>query len=830
MRKRSAISSALFLALTAAIFCSTALAQGVKRIVIVKVDGLPAYYVDKFVRLRDQKTGKSVLPWFDEVFYKNGTRVANFYTRGMSLSGPSWGQLDTGQHLQIKGNVEYDRFTLRAYDYLNFFPYYVAYGLGKKVDMPATEVMDQLRIPLLCDAFNYSNRYTSQQLYQRGNDWAVLASGFLRLYPGNPAEFIDEWTMGLDYRKVTIDQNERDILGKLVKRPDIDYFDYYEVAFDHASHHNNDDASRLIALKDLDRLVGRIWEANKASSRADETALIVISDHGFNSEEKVYSQGFNLVKLLAGSAGGGHHVITKRRLMLDYSIKGLYPFVPLITTTSNESRYLKYQGNKYPTALVDFDGNERSSIHLRNNDLNILHILLQQLTQDRLAGEVKAAVTDTVFQIVEKHRSEWKRTVDELTEELDALHRWRLSQEKLIPTLPDGPKHDRSSLGVREAKQRVASLAAVAEQNEYDYRKYTATLANLAGLSREALESGRLNIEDLIAPGAMGEANSLYELQNYVVGISSEGLTLGADKQLDLGKSLARINYFQVLHDQKVRNNVQAKVASRPIDFVAVRVPVAAFGGSLGSGVVDDPIWLYSGDDRQVLLLSRIDAKGSQSYRYLPLAGLREDPDGRVSFEARGLGAGFPLKYFEDPNLGISVAERAAWLGEWHSESEWMNAVHMTAYSNAIVGLNEQLDRHPVFDLNEKDLTTDETLIRRFRQRQRHLTEADLLVLANNHWNFDVRGFNPGGNHGSFFRASTNSTFLIAGGDTTGIPRGLKVAAPYDSLSFMPTVLRLMGKVDEENRPIGDLAEKGFRPFPGPVISEITGGGKPAEK
>jgi len=38
----------------------------------------------------------------------------------------------------------------------------------------------------------------------------------------------------------------------------------------------------------------------------------------------------------------------------------------------------------------------------------------------------------------------------------------------------------------------------------------------------------------------------------------------------------------------------------------------------------------------------------------------------------------------------------------------------------------------------------------RFRQRQRGLTEADMLILANNHWNFDVRGFNPGGNHGSF--------------------------------------------------------------------------------
>ena len=99
--------------------------QNVKRVVIMKIDGLPGYYMDRFVKQRDPETGKSVLPWFEEVFYKNGTRVPNFYTRGMSLSGPSWGQLDTGQHLQIKGNVEYDRFTLYPYDYLNFIPYYI---------------------------------------------------------------------------------------------------------------------------------------------------------------------------------------------------------------------------------------------------------------------------------------------------------------------------------------------------------------------------------------------------------------------------------------------------------------------------------------------------------------------------------------------------------------------------------------------------------------------------------------------------------------------------------------------------------------------------------
>src|SRR3954447_21121410 len=131
--------SLIILLITAA--ASVSFSQ-VKRVVVIKVDGLPGYFVDKYVRQRDPQTGRSVLPWFDEIFYKNGTRIPNFYSRGMSLSGPAWGQLDTGQHLQIKGNVEYDRYTLRPYDYLAIIPYYTNSAKGTKVDTAAVEVLD----------------------------------------------------------------------------------------------------------------------------------------------------------------------------------------------------------------------------------------------------------------------------------------------------------------------------------------------------------------------------------------------------------------------------------------------------------------------------------------------------------------------------------------------------------------------------------------------------------------------------------------------------------------------------------------------------------------
>src|SRR5258705_13709708 len=114
----------LFSALLLLLFPALCLGQ-TKRVVAVQCDGLPFDIVDRFVRERDPRTGKSQLPWFDYIFYQRGTRLANFYVRGMSLSAPSWSLIDTGQHLQIKGNVEFDRYTLQTYDYLNFVPFYV---------------------------------------------------------------------------------------------------------------------------------------------------------------------------------------------------------------------------------------------------------------------------------------------------------------------------------------------------------------------------------------------------------------------------------------------------------------------------------------------------------------------------------------------------------------------------------------------------------------------------------------------------------------------------------------------------------------------------------
>jgi hypothetical protein len=55
----------------------------------------------------------------------------------------------------------------------------------------------------------------------------------------------------------------------------------------------------------------------------------------------------------------------------------------------------------------------------------------------------------------------------------------------------------------------------------------------------------------------------------------------------------------------------------------------------------------------------------------------------------------------------------------------------------------------------------------------------------------------------------------------TNIPRAVAISEPYDSLSFVPTVLALTGNLRDDSNPIPILWDRGFRKFPGRLITEI---------
>ncbi len=817
------LRSLVLLALTLLLFSPETCFAAPRRLVVIKVDGLPYDLLDTFVREREPRSGKSRLPWIDHIFYKRGTRLANFYVRGTSLSAPSWSLLDTGQHLQIKGNVEFDRYTLYAYDYLNFIPFYLKSAAGTRIDMPGVELLDSLGLPLLADAFPHQQRYISFQLYQRGVRFNTLKEGLQKRFLKDPRDLMDEWTMGFETRSTFFDQTERELIQKL-DDPGVRYLDLFVSGFDHVAHHNRDRQSHLFEMVELDGLIGRIWTAIEKSATASETALILVSDHGINTDERIYSQGYNLVKLLGSAAGGGHHVITKRRLLMEYSIKGLNFLVPLVTTSTNESYYLKGESTDYPTALLDFDGNERASIHLRDSDLNLLHILLRQLQRNNLSPGLRGAMTASFFEVLDSRRAAWQKNLHELNEELAVLRGCIEQQRQLWEAEPKKFTREDMELGLDDQKKRVFSQLERWVSQERDYAEYAYTLRNLLALRQEGFSPTKLKVEDLIARNSMGEHNSIFQLQNYIAGVAPGGFLSNPDGSLDMQKSFARVDYFSLLREITVRNNVQRGVSNRPIDIVATHISSDLVLPKLDERAIHpDVIWVNGGPEKQALIMARDDLHGDLSFRYLPIKNLTQDAAGRVQFEGVPWQPGLPLRIFEDNQLAVPGKDRETWLSEWHTDIEWLRALHRTEYSNGLIGLFEEVAQHRIQRLSpeEPGISADERLMRRYLKRQRELAAADLLLVANNHWNFDVRGFNPGGNHGSFFRISTHSTFMLAGGDNTGIPRAAVVEEPYDSLSFVPTLLALTGNLRDDNNPISALWDKGFRRFPGRPVKEV---------
>lgn len=751
------------------------------RLVILKVDGLNADLLYRTMRERDPATGKSRLPWFSHIFEENGTVIENFYTRGISLSAPSWSMLDTGQHTVIRGNVEYDRYTGYIYDYLNFFPFYLGYARNRDVDMPGVEVLDRAGIPLLIDRFSYPQILQSFQLYQRGVSWTTLKHALERRFSSKFLFATIESTGAPTMDAVLAQQTEQDLLRGL-KQPEILYLDFYTGEIDHEGHATNQREALLDALRRLDALAGRLWTGIQASRLAAETLFVVVSDHGMNNEPGIFSQSFSLPDLLNSPQGGAHHVITNRHQLQEFKISGLDPLVRRVITPSTASFYLAGQSGQYPTAWLDLDGNERAAVHLRNSALNKLHILLLQMANPGPAAPVRAAAATCVREIIDRHRAAWTKTATDLEEELGVLKQAIEQRKTVVAQQSKTLTAEQHGRGEDKAARRLQEELQSWEREHAEYTAYVAHLRALLAFQPDSEHPFRGNIARLIPENSLGDNNTIGELEHYVAGPAPDGLALEANGKLDEGRSFRFVDYFSLLAGQRARNNPQPALSSQPIDFIAARLPDDAYASE--SAACRHAYWLYADEQRQLVILS--DAEGRIALR--PVQNLTQDASGKIHMDRQNWRAGLPLHLFEDAELHLPEgAERGAWLCDWHAEREWLEASHRCRYSNGVIGVIEEMS--PVED-NVPGPPGIDPLLLRYERRQRELVQPDFHVFAADHWNFNVRNFNPGGNHGAFFRISTHSVWAMAG---AGVP-AQRIEAPYDSLSFASTLLSLLGK------------------------------------
>jgi hypothetical protein len=762
-----------------------ALAQ---RLVILKVDGLNADLLFDAMRHVDRETGRSRLPWLTHIFAENGVIFDNFYTRGISLSAPSWSLLDTGKHLVIKGNVEYDRYTGRVYDYLNFFPFYLGYARSKQVDMPSVEVLDEAGIPMLIDSFPVAAQYQSFQLFQRGVRWKTLRSGLVRRFSTRVLlSLLEDPQGGLGLGEGLAKQTEYELMRAL-QNPNIKYLDLFTGEIDHVAHSLNRVETIEIELRQVDALAGRIWAAIQASPLASKTLFVVVSDHGMNNVPNVYSQTFSLPDLLNSSEGGAHHVVTNRHQLSDYKIAGLDPLVSRVINPSSASFYLKGQSEEYATAWLDLDGNERAAVCLRNSDVNRMHILLQQLSRRDIAPALRAAATRYFEVLIDRHRAGWMKLCSEMKEELKALND---AIEARRAELSEAPKkwssEDREEGLDRSTRRKASELDDWIDEHRR-YSEYIRRLEALTALRLDVANVPQIKITDLISTYSLGDANTIYELQHYVVGPGPDGLVIDDAGKLDEERSFRYVNYFPLLTSQRVRNNPQPAISPRPIDFVAASLPAPAAAKEAGESAISEAVWLYGDDDHELVELVRSGTSGME-IRLIPVTRLHDNTSGTLSWHETSWASGFPLSLYEDGQLNIpQSSDRTHWLSSWHTEREWMDAVHRTKYSNGVIGITEEL-LPPSRALAGS--TNSTPALARLEERRRELVQADFHVFAADHWNFNVRNFNPGGNHGSFLRISTHSVWMMAGPE---IPRGKRIQAPYDSLNFASTLLDELGR------------------------------------
>jgi hypothetical protein len=343
-----------------------------------------------------------------------------------------------------------------------------------------------------------------------------------------------------------------------LKTPQVFYLGLFLGKIDHEGHATSEPAALLKGLHELDALAGQRWTAIQNSPFADQTLLVLVSDHGMNNVPGIVSQTYSLADLLNSPAGGAHHVVTNREQLSDFKFKSLYPLLQRVINASESSFYLRGQSDRYPTAWLDIDGNERASLHLRNSDLNKIHVLLQQLARPELPANLRKAAAKALGAAIDAHRAQWSNTATELDEELEDLKRTIETRKIAMKQLSGKFTKQQIDKGEQRTAWRLRQELEDWE-GEYDaYRSYSARLKKLLVLEPDPVNLFRAKISDFLAEMSLGDSNTQQQLRHYVAGPTPAGLQMKSDGTLDDEASFRYVDYPKLFSEQSALNRPQA--------------------------------------------------------------------------------------------------------------------------------------------------------------------------------------------------------------------------------------------------------------------------------
>lgn len=842
------------------------------RLIQIQVDGLSPLLVDalmnpddpeKLARLPDpdgfrrairlfrQQTGQQdLLPNLRRYFYEQGVHTQNMFAASSTLSAAAWGVIHTGQPSVVKRHMTFSRSNGYLRGHLD--------GLRDTFDLvtrrarktSAVWELDQAGVSLFADGFNPLRRYEVPQIYYRlppvdyFKQWPVRYattgrpfSDLLGIFRGHMKRRVE----GMDYPDFT-EEFLADHIAEKILAPDFassERYDYITVFFsiDHQHHVDPNPENLVHRMVRLDRRLGRIFQAVEHSQRREQTLMVLISDHGSEYLPGAINLAFPLTRVFRTRLFGGHTVST---LLAEDAGRALTSPVPGVDFPRvYEGPYSPYgkaaaQGGEddYVTAFIDNFGNARAEVHLRNNDLNRLHLLL--LARERKLDENQRARWRELLRAALPNLWRW------LEPELTGYRAYHHSTLAWIPNLEKRADYYWSDVGAR--------LKGEAERDAKQLR----ALNRLAELCQAPdpvawVREHEPKVTDLIPKKYLGRRNSVYQLTQYTIGLDAD--LNWVETTVDARGRTVPMDYVSVLSDFRAPNPPLSQEPN-PVDLIVRSLPTEPLQAALVQKGWLDPaielrriIWIVSTSQNnlrkggEALLLEAGDGR----VRYLPILHLRESADGRFTFAPHNQLD--PLGLFYDPAFRMASGQPAFyWLERFHTREEWLQTVHDTGYSIAplmipdLAGLNtDPFIENPEFQQILTGFPSPERKEEYLRGlKWKYASQSpDMLLWSSYLWNFSSKSHTAGGSHGGLTPQVTRTTFLLWGGRAFHLPRGGIVEKPCTTLDIVPTLAHLLGMLDENGRLVrqaGAVRERPFLPFPGQALPVEEAVAQVAEK
>ena len=828
------------------------------RLIQIKVDGLSPLLLDalmdpddpeklgrlpgpegfrRAIELYRLETGqRDLLPNLRRYFYEEGVRAGEMYSATVTLSAVAWGVIETGQPSVVKRHMTFNRNNGYVRGYLDGLRDTMEIVWRRSRKTSALWELDQAGVSLFSDAFNPLRRYEIPQIYYRlpPRDYLV---GWANAYATAGESLSHPWRVvrghlkrqveGMDYPDFS-EEFHADHIAEKILEPDFngeERYDYITVFFtiDHQLHVDPNPENLVHRMVRLDRRFGRIFRGVEQSKRRDSTLVTLVSDHGSEYLPGAVNLAFPITRAFRTRYFGGHTVTT---VMAEDAGRALSNPIPGIdfprTYESPFSPYGKESGGEsgYVTAFIDNFGNARAEVHLRNNDLNRLHLLLlarkrsfDAAQRARWAEELRATLADTC---------RW------LGPELANYRAYHEGGQAWIPSLEKRADYFWRDVAARlkEEGERDAEQLVVLER-----------LMELCQAEDPAswLAAQNPAISDLIPKRYFGPRNSIYQLSHFSIGLDESFNWV--ESTVDVQGRPAPMDYIQLLSDYRAPNPPLSHEAN-PTDIIVTLLPVEPVAAALRERgwlkpdhTLQRALWVVSTAKNtlrkggQALLLEDSDGR----LRYLPMENLQETADGRFLLAPHN--ELDPLGLFYDPEFRSPTAEPAfLWLEEFHSFEEWLAATRDTAYSIAPLIFADVASVHAQRFIENPEFQQTLTGFSGEEAKKSYLRglawkyasqEPDLLLWSSYLWNYSSKSHTSGGSHGGLTPQVTRTTFLLWGGRDFHLPAGRMLDEPSTTLDIAPTLARLLGMLDNRNRmqhQAGATRERPFLPFPGRAL------------